>query len=259
MSFPLIGRRNFHQGGRDFWTCLTKSQVHAAIEDENPAQYFQNFIDVALEYRLHIIKGKLVYAQKKVKRVGSKDNTDAFIAQHKDKINAIASKKNVTLEPDTVDYVLNRLARDHQNPDMTIKSNTRGWKFSRIALKNVNKYLLEESIKALKTTELDFGAVDCALDQDGKAWIIEINSGPGLEQSSLKAYVDEFKSLIDEVLNPTKVTVKVDTNKSKTIITKDATGAKAKLQARLSVLNDLVSVASEEESDVLANLWDKLG
>ena len=71
--------------------------------------------------------------------------------------------------------------------------------------------------------------------------------------------MDEFKSLIDEVLNPTKVTVKVDTNKSKTIITKDATGAKAKLQARLSVLNDLVSVASEEESDVLANLWDKLG
>lgn len=259
LTLPLVGRRSYHQGGKGFWTCLTKSHVQAAIDDEDGAQYFQNFISVVQEYRLHIIDGNLVYAQKKVKRDGIKANKEAFVEQQKEKIGIIASKNGKDLDADTMEYVLGRLSKEHQTADMITKSNGRGWKFSRVKLDNVKENLLEESVKALKASGLTFGAVDCAIDEDGKAWIIEINSGPGLEQSSLEAYVETLKVLIEDTLNPPKAK-KAAPSKAKVVVhTESADGAKAKLKAKLAVLSDLVSVASEEESAVLANLWDKLG
>ena len=260
LSLPLIGRRNFHQGGKGFYTCLTRSQVQDAIDIEEGAQYFQDVIDIKTEYRLHIINGALVYAQKKVKRDGDDENAKAFVEQQKEKIGVIASKNNKELDADTMEYVLGRLAKEHQKPDLIVRSNTRGWKFSRVTLNNVNPKLTEEAIKALSATGLTFGAVDCAITADGEAYIIELNTGPGLDGSSLEAYVETLKALIEKTLNPPKAEKKV-ANKSKPVTTPvgKPDSAKANLQAKLSVLNDLVSVASEDESKVLANLWDKLG
>lgn len=244
IQLPVIGRRNFHQGGRNFWTCLTKTQVDAAIKCENGAQYFQSVIDIQDEYRLHIMNGELIYAQRKVKRNGAKANMDAFVDQHKEKLSAMAEKQDVVMDDNTVNYVLEKMSKTHQHPDMIVRSNFRGWKFSHVADKNVKKELLEEAKKALKAVGLEFGAVDCAIDADGKAWIIEVNSGPGLEASSLKQYVDAFRKIID--------------GKDKT--KKSAKGSKEALKAKLELFKDLVDVVDDDkDADVLAKLWDKLG
>jgi len=63
LNLPVIGRTNYHQGGKGFWLCLTNQQVQKAIAQG--AQYFQNYIDIETEYRLHIFKGKLLWAVEK--------------------------------------------------------------------------------------------------------------------------------------------------------------------------------------------------
>lgn len=45
-----------------------------------------------------------------------------------------------------------------------------------------------ECVKALKSCGLDFGACDVKVNKDGKFFILEINSAPGLEEHTLAAY-----------------------------------------------------------------------
>jgi len=49
---------------------------------------------------------------------------------------------------------------------------------------------------------LDFGAVDCCKDAAGKPWIIEINTGPGLDKSPFDAYVKAFKDFVEDARKP---------------------------------------------------------
>ncbi|KKN37785.1 hypothetical protein LCGC14_0759860, partial [marine sediment metagenome] len=103
IKLPLVGRTNFHQGGKGFWTCLNKQHVERAIHDG--AQYFQNYIDIKDEYRLHVAFGQVIYAVKKVE-----NPTDAgWIAQRKEKVLDYAQKNNQNLDESTLNYVLSLL------------------------------------------------------------------------------------------------------------------------------------------------------
>jgi len=259
-NYPLVGRRNYHQGGKGFWLCLNRSQVEAAISEG--AQYFQEYIDIKDEYRLHIFDGTLIYAQRKVKRDNMKE---AFVAQHKEKISNIAAKNKKKLDDETMNYVLSRVAKEQENPDMIIRSNTRGWKFSSLNLKNVSKNLTSECIKALKATKLDFGGVDCCVDADGKVWIIEINSGPGLKNSSFEAYTKTFTTAIEQILNPPKSTMAKAADAVKKTLTPKSSSAPSEiigskkeiLRRKLELLSELVEVADEDEAEALDSLTAK--
>lgn len=205
LALPLVGRTKFHQGGANFITCLTRTHVNNAIDTFanriGKQSYFQNYIDIVDEYRLHIVNGKLIYAQKKVPR----DNmVEAHVEQQSDKIKRLAEKNGKKIDEETLKYALEYQGKKITGPDNIIKSNTRGYKFSNVKLENVNKDLLDQSIAALKALNLQFGAVDCCVDSDKKAWIIEVNTGPGLEGSSFKAYVAAFAEWFDDVLSPPK-------------------------------------------------------
>jgi D-alanine-D-alanine ligase-like ATP-grasp enzyme len=55
----------------------------------------------------------------------------------------------------------------------------------------------EEAIKALESTGLAFGAVDVIYNQQqDKAYVLEINTAPGLEQRTAEAYALAFKEIV---------------------------------------------------------------
>ncbi len=193
MSFPLVGRTNYHQGGKGFWLCLTLSHVDSAINEG--AQYFQGYADIDTEYRLHVAFGKIIYAQKKVEN----PTEEGWVAQRKEKIDNYAQKNNVNLDNDTVNYVLTRLVKEAVLPDRIVRSNRRGWKFSSVAPNSVIKALRDVAIKAVEKMGLDFGAVDCAKKSDGSPMVIEINSGPGLQRTAFDKYVESFTAKIQEL------------------------------------------------------------
>jgi glutathione synthase/RimK-type ligase-like ATP-grasp enzyme len=256
LKLPLVGRKKYHQGGADFWTCLTKHQIERAIQQG--AQYFQNYIDIADEYRLHIVGGELVHAQKKTER----DNmAEAFIEQTIANVKNAAERKGEVLDEDTLKKTAEQLAKKQQgHADLIVRSNTRGYKFSNVKLENVKDALLEEAKKALVALDLQFGAVDCCLDTDGKAWVIEVNTGPGLEGTSFDRYKDALVKLIDGVLNPKKAPAKE--KKAPAKVAADAplkTGSKKdKLAQKAALMQEMIAAADENEAEVLDGLFGKM-
>jgi len=62
--------------------------------------------------------------------------------------------------------------------------------------------LRNAAVKSVEVSGLDFGAVDCAISADSLPFIIEINSGPGLQGTALQKYIDAFAEKINAIENP---------------------------------------------------------
>jgi len=196
IEFPLIGRKRHHQGGKGLWICLAKGHVSAAIAAGS--DYFQKYIDIATEYRLHVFYGDIIYAVKKIE-----NNSEAsWVAQRKEKVTEYATKNNIRLDNSTMECVLGRLVKEAELPDRIVRSNKRGWKFSSIALNTIPEPLKNAAIKAVSVIGLDFGAVDCAIDTGRHPFIIEVNSGPGLQGTSLDKYIAAFRNKLAEIERP---------------------------------------------------------
>jgi len=196
MHYPIVGRKSHHQGGKGFWLCLNKGHVDAAIADG--ADYFQQFINIVTEYRVHVFCGEVIYAVKKVENV----NEDSWTAYRRDKITDYAQKNNISINNDTVNHVLKIMFKEAQLPNRLIRSNHQGWKFSSVSIANLPAALKNAAIRAVKTVGLDFAAVDCALDEANHPWIIECNSGPGLDGTTLEKYVEAFRNKIIAMETP---------------------------------------------------------
>lgn len=83
--------------------------------------------------------------------------------------------------------------------DKYIRSHDRGWCF---AFKHLDKepcpeLVKEVAIKAIKAVGLDFGAVDIGWNKNGKVCVFEINTAPGIENSTTVAYGKAFGKLLD--------------------------------------------------------------
>lgn len=262
ICLPLVGRTNYHQGGKGFWICLTRSHIRDAISEG--CQYFQSYIDIKDEYRVHVFGDKILCSQKKVKRGNVEE---AYINQHVEKISTIADKNDRKLDQETLKYTLGRMAKENPGVDMIVRSNRKGWKFSHV--KTIDKGMEKLAIKALNTIGLDFGAVDCCIDSTGKPWIIEINSGPGLDGTTLKAYVTEFNKVIEDFFKPPKkaeartfIPHPTQRNDMKLPDTGGKARKKSRLdsdsaKARLDAMRDLLSLvedADEAESKAIEGM-----
>jgi glutathione synthase/RimK-type ligase-like ATP-grasp enzyme len=61
---------------------------------------------------------------------------------------------------------------------------------------NTPKCVLDEAVKALEATELAFGAIDVIYNQaNDKAYVLEINTAPGLEGRTAQAYAEVFMEI----------------------------------------------------------------
>ena len=79
--------------------------------------------------------------------------------------------------------------------DPLIRSHLRGWVFCR---ENVEEpaSLREVAVQAVQALGLDFGAVDIIWNEaQNKCYVLEINTAPGIEGTTVKKYADAFKTL----------------------------------------------------------------
>lgn len=194
IQLPLIGRTKYHQGGKGFWMCPTNTHVRTAIEDG--AQYFQKMIEIKNEYRIHIFNDDVIYAVKKIKRT-PEEFEEAFIEDEMARQKKLAEKNNNQFDETTALLMLRRQAKNATagGANMMIRSNKLGWKFSKI--NTVPTEICTEAIKAVKALKLNFGAVDCCTDDTGKVFIIEVNTGPGLEGTTFDNYVEAFNKFFN--------------------------------------------------------------
>jgi hypothetical protein len=252
---PVIGRTNFHQGGKGFWNCPTPTHVRAAIDEG--AGYFQNLIEIKDEFRLHTFGDKVIYAVKKTKR-SIEEMEEAFIKQEGDRQSTIAEKNGDILDVKTMELLLRRQAKKfaQDGANMLIRSNRLGWKFVRV--KSIDKALEEQAVKALKAIGLDFGAVDCCVDASGKPWIIEVNSGPGLEETTFDAWVEAFRTNINNILQPKMADEPVISIPKPTKSKEPISGKKKDLVDRVKLMSELVEAADEEEASVLGSIFKKM-
>ena len=269
VTMPVIGRRNYHQGGKGFWMCPTKAQITAAIGEEKGAQYFQSMIEIKNEFRLHVMKGEMIYGVKKVQRT-VKEFEAAYVRQEMEKHDNLAKKNKRTMDKKTMETMLKSQAKAiaADGANQLLRSNKLGWKFVRI--KKVDKGLVDEAVKALAALGLDFGAVDCVTDVNGAHFILEVNTGPGLTGTPFDAYVAAFKQLIEAALKPApkkKAPAKKTGSKKGGLAAAAAAGiaaggnegAKATLMSKLAMASEMAAnTADDTEADVLGKVFSRM-
>ena len=260
LTFPIIGRTRYHQGGKGFWLCPTKA--HAENAANNGAQYFQDLIEIQDEYRLHTVGKDVIYAVKKVQQ-STEEMEASFVKNQLKRLKSLAEKNGEKFDEEAITPVLRRQAKKHaqDGPDMLVRSNNKGWKFSRV--KTVDKALQKEAVKALNAIGLNFGAVDCCVDTSGKPWILEVNTGPGLEGTSFTTWVEKLDEEIDSIINPksamTKVKEKLTGKKKAPTMEKvGGAGGKSNLKDKLALMQDMAEVADAEEAEALERVFKKM-
>jgi truncated hemoglobin YjbI len=262
VQLPVIGRRNYHQGGKGFWNCPTLSHVQAALDEG--AQYFQNLIEIKDEYRLHTFNGEIIHAVKKVKRSVA-EMEKAYIEDELARQKNIAETNGEAFNEDAVIPFLRRQAKKfaQDGANMLIRSNRMGWKFSRVT--KYSKDLEKQSAAALKALGLTFGAVDACVDVNDKVWIIEVNTGPGLEATTFDRWLEKFREEIDAVLKPKSTARKIADKltgggkKKATMVQKAAAGsAKTDLQKKMELMQQMVEAADEDEAATLNSVFGKM-
>lgn len=244
IRLPCIGRFVYHQGGTGFFLCLTKTHLKDALNKMNVVfnrkGYFQEFIDSVREYRIHVFKDKVLAATVKIER---ENLQNAFIEYNINKAETAAKKLNMNIDKATLEFVLKEQAKNIKVADPIVRSNTRGYKFVHEKITNVPDDMLVQSIEAVKVLGLDFGAVDCVIDSNNKSWVLEVNSGPGLEGKTLEIYINAFKQAITE---------------AKTSRGPDTQHHKKTIEEKLKLLSDLAKIAEDNEAKLIEKLAKKL-
>jgi len=82
--------------------------------------------------------------------------------------------------------------------NMIVRSYNNGWRFTGKFVSQSPEDMKKVARLAVKALGLDFGAVDMALDTGGKWWVLEVNSAPGLEGKTLRAYTKAIADWLKE-------------------------------------------------------------
>jgi hypothetical protein len=174
--------------GTDFWfneydkpivfcrTLLSASKgagivVARSFEEVVDAPLYTLYIPKKEEYRFHIAFNRVIHIQKKLK-----------------------------LTPKELE------AREIIDTNPLIRNSSNGYVFS----SNINAeldedgsyidpkffMLTEHSIHAVQALGLDFGAVDLIVGKDGKTYVLEVNTAPGIEGVTINKYVSAIQEAI---------------------------------------------------------------
>lgn len=81
--------------------------------------------------------------------------------------------------------------------DYQVRNHANGWIYARDAIDEPNAMVLEQAKLAITALGLDFGAVDIIWNQHRQmAYVLEVNTAPGLEGTTLIKYADAISTLL---------------------------------------------------------------
>lgn len=99
-----------------------------------------------------------------------------------------------------IDIQQKRRKHEVEEIDYQIRSHDNGWVFSRNNVDNLHPSVCEQSVKAVASLGLDFGAVDVIWNNKYQsAYVLEVNTAPGLEGTTIINYAN----FIEEIANGT--------------------------------------------------------
>ena len=113
---------------------------------------------VRAEYRIHVVNNKV--------------------------IDAVQKKKMTTEKMEAEGFTYDKYVKNHRN----------GWVFARDGI-DIPQEVKDVAVQALMALSLDFGAVDIIYTPTGEALVLEVNTAPGLEGTTLERYTVAFKEL----------------------------------------------------------------
>jgi glutathione synthase/RimK-type ligase-like ATP-grasp enzyme len=102
--------------------------------------------------------------------------------------------------------LVQRKARNPEcdNPNWKVRNHDNGFIFVRNGV-DAPSSVLEQASRAVAALGLDFGAVDIIWNEKSKkAFVLEVNTAPGLEGSTIDDYAQGFKTFIDDKASSTK-------------------------------------------------------
>lgn len=160
-KFPVLGRDKNHHGGLDIVMIQGNPILRLNNFSKIPNKdFYVEYIPSKVEYRVHVFDEKIIRVTKKVFRGHDRDG------------------KPITQKG-------------------TIKNDTYGWGHQNIEIDEFPREFRKDAIAAVKAIGLDFGAVDMLISaENGKPYILEVNSCPRLNSIGLEIYADTISSLL---------------------------------------------------------------
>lgn len=137
--------------------------IHTGNSELPQVPLYVRYMKKKSEYRVHVFRGEVIDIQEKRKR------------------------------QETPNEQVNYQVRNHHN----------GWVFCRDGINLPSADIREQSIAAVAALGLDFGAVDVIWNDHHKTvHVLEVNTAPGLEGTTLTTYANKIKELARDVRMP---------------------------------------------------------
>lgn len=116
-------------------------------------RFYTKYFRKNREFRIHVAKGQVIFRQEKLRKEGV------------------------------------------ENADKYIRSHDRGWCFAfhHFSERPVPASVDDAAQRAVVALGLDFGAVDIGWHRDNGVRVFEVNTAPGIEETSLAKYVETFQ------------------------------------------------------------------
>lgn len=108
-----------------------------------------------------------------------------------------------------IDVTEKRRRHGVEGGDGRIRNLANGWVFCRDGV-NAPEAVRSVAVAAIRALGLDFGAVD-VIEREGRAWVLEINTAPGLQGTTLDKYIEAIKSVVPDVVPKRQFTSKKKT------------------------------------------------
>jgi len=142
--------------------------IHTGNSELPQVPLYVRYMKKKSEYRVHVFRGEVIDIQEKRKRQETPN--------------------------EQVDYQV----RNHHN----------GWVFCRDGINLPSAAIREQAIAAVAALGLDFGAVDVIWNAHHKTvHVLEVNTAPGLEGTTLTTYANKIRELAQDVRLPSKRTI----------------------------------------------------
>jgi hypothetical protein len=143
--------------------------VARKVEELVDAPLYTLYIPKDEEYRFHVFNRKVIHIQKKLKLTTEELEARGITSRNP----LIRNSSNGYVFSSNLDLGLDEDG-SYINPKYSM--------------------MTEHSISAVNTLGLDFGAVDLIVAKDGRVYVLEVNTAPGIEGVTLEKYVEAFQN-----------------------------------------------------------------